>query len=804
VTLNMPDDEAGGTAGPKGLGAPESRMRAILEMAFDAYIEVDRAGVITDWNSRAETAFGWLASEAIGQSAGMLVPARHREGFTSDLEKILAAGAAFVPDSPLRMRAAHRDGREFSTELILYPTECNGEYRLSGFVRDLTERRRLENALRQLEDHRSILNFLDDGYIELDLRGNHLFANDAYCRIFGRTREEVLDPNYTKVTQNPVSVDIRKLYKQVYETGAPINAFEYEYKPGRFVEITVSLKRGADGKPNGYVTLSRDTTHRKKHEQELARAKDAAEAANRAKSEFLANMSHEIRTPMNGIIGMTELALGTELSDEQRDFLLTVRSSADSLLAIINDILDFSKIEAGKVALDPHQFDLEECIAATMKGLAVSAHRKGLELAFHLDQEVPKELVGDAARLRQVLLNLVGNAIKFTERGEVVLRVTIQERRGSELKLHFSVHDTGIGVASEQQAKIFEAFEQADTSMTRKFGGTGLGLAISKRIVQLMSGEIWMESQAGAGSTFHFTGRFTAAQAAAGVVPVSIEELDGIRVLIIDDNATNRWIVDKTVRQWGMVTDQADSGAAGLEKMDRALASDGPVQLIILDEQMPGMDGLEVLERMRAHPRFSGATVMMLTSADQSSSAARCREMGVESYLVKPIKPFDLQLAIRRALGMLKASVSGRPEPGRSQQGRRLRILLAEDNPVNQRLAMALFQKMGHDVTLATNGAEAVAKWFGARFDLVFMDVQMPELDGFEATRQIRELERARGGHVPILAMTARAMSGDRERCLEAGMDDYVSKPVSKQLLERAIERYSQSGAWSQPDVLAG
>jgi CheY-like chemotaxis protein len=340
--------------------------------------------------------------------------------------------------------------------------------------------------------------------------------------------------------------------------------------------------------------------------------------------------------------------------------------------------------------------------------------------------------------------------------------------------------------------------------MTRKFGGTGLGLAISKRIVQLMSGEIWMESQAGAGSTFHFTGRFTAAQAAAGVVPVSIEELDGIRVLIIDDNATNRWIVDKTVRQWGMVTDQADSGAAGLEKMDRALASDGPVQLIILDEQMPGMDGLEVLERMRAHPRFSGATVMMLTSADQSSSAARCREMGVESYLVKPIKPFDLQLAIRRALGMLKASVSGRPEPGRSQQGRRLRILLAEDNPVNQRLAMALFQKMGHDVTLATNGAEAVAKWFGARFDLVFMDVQMPELDGFGATRQIRELERARGGHVPILAMTARAMSGDRERCLEAGMDDYVSKPVSKQLLERAIERYSQSGAWSQPDVLAG
>jgi PAS domain S-box-containing protein len=430
----------------------------------------------------------------------MLVPVRHREAFSSDLGKVLAAGAEFFPEHPTRMRALHQDGREFSTELILYPTARNGEYRLAALVRDLTERRRLENALRQIEDHRSILNFLEDGYIELDLRGNHLFANDAYCRTFHRTREEVLDPNYTKVLQNPVSVDIRELYKRVYETGEPIQAFEYEYKPGRFCEITVSLKRTPDGTPTGYVTLSRDTTNRKQHEQELARAKEAAEAASKAKSEFLANMSHEIRTPMNGIIGMTELALSTALSEEQRDFLLTVRSSADSLLAIINDILDFSKIEAGKIALDPTAFDLEECISAAMKGLAVSAHRKGLELAFHLDPEVPKELVGDAARLRQVLLNLIGNAIKFTENGEVVLQVAVKERRESELTLHFSVRDTGIGITPEQQLKIFEAFEQADTSTTRKYGGTGLGLAISRRIVQLMGGEVWMESQPGAGS----------------------------------------------------------------------------------------------------------------------------------------------------------------------------------------------------------------------------------------------------------------------------------------------------------------
>ncbi|HYL36321.1 MAG TPA: response regulator [Bryobacteraceae bacterium] len=786
------------------LAALEKRTRAVLEMAFDAYVEVDRAGVIRDWNSRAEVAFGRPASEAIGQPAGILVPARHREAFTSDLEKILAAGAEFVPEGPLRMRALHRDGREFSTELILYPAEHDGEYRLSGFVRDLTERRRLENALRQLEDHRSILNFLEDGYIELDLRGNSLFANDAYCRIFERTREEVLDPNYTKITQNPVSVDIRELFKQVYETGQPIKAFEYEYKPGRFCEITVSLKRGTDGKASGYVTLTRETTRRKQHEQELARAKDAAEAASQAKSEFLANMSHEIRTPMNGIIGMTELALTTQLSEEQRDFLLTVRSSADSLLAIINDILDFSKVEAGKVALDPQPFDLEECIAASMKGMAVAAHRQGLELVFHVDPEVPAELIGDAARLRQVLLNLVGNSIKFTESGEVVLQVTLEERVDNKLKLRFSVHDTGIGIALEQQARIFEAFEQADTSMTRKYGGTGLGLAISKRIVRLMGGELWLESQPGAGSTFHFTCWFSAASNSAGVAPVPLEELRGIRALIIDDNATNRWIVEKMLRQWGMATEQAESGPAGLAKLAQAVVAQEPIRLILLDEQMPGMSGLEVIERIRTHPRFSGATVMMLTSADQSSSAARCRELGVESYLVKPIKVQELQLAIRKALGMLQESRPARPQPEGPAHSPRLRILLAEDNAVNQKLATVLFQKMGHAVTLAANGGEAVAHWRAGLFDLIFMDVQMPELDGFEATRRIRELEQGSAGHIPIIAMTARAMSGDRDRCLAAGMDDYVCKPVSRQVLERAIERYSVAGARPKPEVLAG
>jgi two-component system sensor histidine kinase/response regulator len=792
----MPQRETDGDQAHQLAGDTEQFPRAILEMSFDAFLKLDRAGIITEWNARAENLFGWAVCDVIGKPADMLVPERHREAFSADLGKILAEGASFAPDRPTPARTVHRDGRELSAELILYPGLLHGDYRLSVFVRDLTERKRLENALGEIEDHRAILNFMEDGYTELDLRGNTLFVNDAYCRMFNRTREEVLDPDYLKLIHNPVSLNIRELFKQVYQTGEPVKGLEYEYTPGRFCEITVSLKRGKAGQPTGFVNIIRESTLRRQHEQELARAKEAAESANKAKSEFLANMSHEIRTPMNGIMGMTELALGTDLTTEQRDFLETVRSSADSLLGIINDILDFSKIEAGKIRLDPVQFDLIECVAVTLKSLALSAHAKGLELALHLDPESPRELIGDATRLRQVLLNLIGNAIKFTQTGEVVLDVRVEQRLGSELKLHFSVRDTGIGVPPEKQSRIFDAFEQADTSTTRKYGGTGLGLAISKRIVNIMGGEIWLESEAGAGSTFHFTAQFVATEGSACVIPASVEDLDGIRVLIVDDNATNRWILVKTLRHWKMEPEEADSGPAGLAKLDQALRSEHPIGLILLDEQMPGMDGLEVIQRIRANPLLSSATIMMLTSADQSSSAARCRELAVESYLVKPIQPAELQMAIRRSLGMiLPPPVVRLAEVEPKAPAAALRILVAEDNPVNQRLAERILQKMGHQVTLASSGTAAVAQWSSGEFDLIFMDVQMPEMDGFEATRAIRVRELTTGGHVPIVAMTARAMLGDREACLEAGMDDYVSKPVSITAIGQSIARFARPAA---------
>jgi signal transduction histidine kinase/DNA-binding response OmpR family regulator len=519
----------------------------------------------------------------------------------------------------------------------------------------------------------------------------------------------------------------------------------------------------------------------------LRRAMDAAEQANRAKSSFLANMSHEIRTPMNGISGMTELALSTDLTAEQREFLGMVKTSADSLLVIINDILDYSRIEAGKMRLDSTRMSVADAVIDVLKSSALAADRKNLELACRVSPEVPAFALGDPVRLRQILTNLVGNAIKFTAAGEVATTVTVESVEADRATLRFTVRDTGIGIAIENQARIFQAFEQADTSTTRHFGGTGLGLAISRRMVEAMGGRIWIESAPGVGTAVSFTAVFEAAPPLAAPA-AGFEDVSGIRLLVIDDNAASRESLIDATRQWGMRPAGAASGAEGVDELVSAASSGQPYQLILLDAAMPDSNGFEILDRIHGDPRLVCAAAMMLRSSDQIDGVARCRAMGLTAWVVKPIRTAELLASIRAALGIRigNAGVSiSVPAAARSA----LRILVAEDNLINQKLASALLKKMGHEAVVAGNGLEALEQWSKGAFDLILMDVQMPEMDGSEATKRIRAEEKQTGCHIPIVALTANAMAGDRDRYLQAGMDDYIAKPIVFKHLEQAIAR---------------
>jgi PAS domain S-box-containing protein len=787
----------------------ETRFRDMANNISQLAWVADENGSIFWYNQRWFDYTGTTLEDMAGSGWQKMLRPDYVPGVTGKIQRCFEKGEVWEDAFPLR----NNDGeyRWFLSRAVPIRDGNGKVLRWFGTHTDITELRDSRKHLTTMEArYRGLLEAAPDAMVVFDKDGIIVLLNVQAERRFQYSREELIGKKVTTIIPqgferrirrevSPSDSDaMRRIGTGLELTGKRKDGSEFP------IEVMMSPLDGTDGVLG--TAAIRDITQRRKAEQvlqqrtadlrtevaerrnaenEMRRARDAAEVANQAKSEFLANMSHEIRTPLNGVIGMTDLVLDTDLTAAQRSYLETIKLSADSLLDVINDILDTSKIEAGKLELEVIDFNLRRCVEEALQTMASRADEKDLELTCEIASGVPEQVGGDPGRLRQIILNLVSNAIKFTHQGEVALNVKLDKEANT---LQFTVSDTGIGISAEKRNLVFSPFTQADSSLTRKYGGTGLGLTISSRLVAMMGGRIWVESEVGKGSQFHFTVRLEAPRTcvAPDAMPGPMENLLGLKVLVVDDNLTNQRILQGMLSQWGALITCTENGEQGLLLWQAALAESQPYQLVLTDSHMPTMDGFGLVERIRRGPHAFPVTVMMLTSSGHWGDVERCRELGIQSYLHKPVRKQELLTAILAAIGQSKAPSPDTNVP-RAAAFRSLRILLAEDTRINQAVATRMLEKMGHSVLVAATGHEVLSLVQSHLFDLVLMDIQMPEMDGLTATEKIRDLERFTQYRLPIIAMTAHAMSGDRQRCIDAGMDGYIAKPISRQQLEDAI-----------------
>jgi PAS domain S-box-containing protein len=772
-------------------------------------------GRFLDANDALLQMLGYRREEVVGNSSMAI-------GFWYSLEERMAMVERIQREGSVRdfpMRGRTKDGAMLDLLISVDQLELNGDTHLFCFLTNITDRKRAEEALRDSEERfRSIVETTKDWIWWIDVEGSVLYANPAVEDILGYPPEQLLGTNILCHLHEDQRADVEASLSQlVTQKGTWSNLLmRWRHKDGsdRYTQSSAVPIFNESGELIGYRGSDHDITLLKLYEQNLEEAKHKAEAASQAKSEFLANMSHEIRTPMNGVIGLTSLVLSTQLSAQQREYLELMKSSADSLLRLLNDILDFSKMEARKLELDPIEFDVREAVGNTLKTFAANASERQIELTCHVARTVPAVLVGDPGRLAQIIVNLTGNALKFTRQGEVVVRVAAEPQAGHATLLHISVADSGIGMTGEQQETIFQAFQQADSSTTRQFGGTGLGLSIVSQLVALMDGSIRVESALGKGTTFHVAVRLGVPErqpsSAVSQQPLALKNMP---VLVVDDNRSNRLILAEILTSWGMRPALAAGGQQALEEMRQQAALGAPYPLVLLDANMPQVDGFDVAAAIKAAPELDSASVMMLSSSDFSAEIARCNTLGVTCFVRKPVKQSELFDAIVTA-----ANVAPRPAAGAGEDSalpppaltRKLNVLVAEDHPVNQVLITAILNGRGHAFSIANNGLEVLRlleRTPGEHppFDVVLMDGQMPAMDGYQATREIRRRERATGKHLRIIAVTANAMKDDRDKCLAAGMDDYLSKPIDPdQLLEKLESRPpAHDGASRAPPAAA-